>query len=196
LTIVRIEWKLEFPKYIKHPQKMSTSTDLRVVVTGHTQDGTSIFTSDTTVQPAHPFGPAAPSFAVLGTQASVPASNNQQSPEPDHLLAGGSPLPRCPPAGVLFSVVTYPPGFSAPAAHRTATRDYGVVVAGEIVLELDGEKQETTLRQGDFLIQGGANHCWRNRSDRDCRVAFVMVSADAVTTAAREELEDTVFGKE
>lgn len=174
---------------------MSSSTDLRVVVTGHTQAGTSIFTSDTAVQPAYPFGPAAPSFAVLDAQAAVPASNNQQSPEPD-LLAGGSPLPRCPPAGVLFSVVTYPPGFSAPAAHRTATRDYGVVVAGEIVLELDGEKQETTLRQGDFLIQGGANHCWKNRSDRDCRVAFVMVGADTVTTAAGEELEDTVFRKE
>ncbi|KAF3026743.1 hypothetical protein E8E14_014794 [Neopestalotiopsis sp. 37M] len=180
---------------------MSSSTDLRVVVTGHTQDGTSIFTSDTTVQPAHPFGPAAPSFAVLDAQAAVPASNNQQqSPEPDLLAGGSSPLPRCPPAGVLFSVVTYPPGFSAPAAHRTATRDYGVVVAGEIVLELDdgggGEKRETTLRQGDFLIQGGANHCWRNRSDRDCRVAFVMVGADAVTTAAGKELEDTVFRKE
>ncbi|ETS82914.1 hypothetical protein PFICI_04790 [Pestalotiopsis fici W106-1] len=175
----------------------SSSPDLRVVVTGHTQDGTSIFTSDTTVQPIHHFGPAGPSFAVLDAQSSVPASN--QTPGPD--LAGS--LPRCPPEGVLFSVVTYPPGFSAPAPHRTTTRDYGVVLAGEIVLELEGgggeegkqQGERKTLRQGDFLIQGGASHCWSNRSSEDCRVAFVMVGADKVRTAGGNELEETVFQK-
>ncbi|KAK6212705.1 hypothetical protein LQW54_004972 [Pestalotiopsis sp. IQ-011] len=153
---------------------MSPSPNLRVVTTGHTPSGSSIITSDTTVQPIRPFGPSGPSFAVLDSQSSVPASNN---PSPPPL--GSQDLPRCPPAGVLFSVATYPPGFSAPAAHRTLSRDYGVVVDGEIVLTLD-DGRETTLRRGDFLVQGGTDHRWSNRGEADCRVAFVMVGADEV----------------
>ncbi|KAI4602475.1 hypothetical protein KJ359_009719 [Pestalotiopsis sp. 9143b] len=153
---------------------MSSPPNLRVVTTGHTPSGSSITTSDATIQPIHPFGPSGPSFAVLDTQPAVPASNNPSPPPPS-----SQDLPRCPPAGVLFSVATYPPGFSAPSAHRTLTRDYGVVVDGEIVLTLD-DGQETTLRRGDFLVQGGTDHRWSNRGEVDCRVAFVMVGADEV----------------
>ncbi|KAI0158542.1 hypothetical protein BJ166DRAFT_306650 [Pestalotiopsis sp. NC0098] len=166
-----------------------SAPNLRVVTTGHTTSGSSIITSDTTVQPTQHFGPSGPSFAVLDAQSSVPASNHP--PSPSHLKDLNASLPRCPPAGVLFSVATYPPGFSAPAAHRTPSRDYGVVVDGEIVLTLD-EGQETTLRRGDFLVQGGTNHRWSNRGEADCRVAFVMVGADQVGTVGGEEMGEAV----
>ena len=62
-----------------------------------------------------------------------------------------------------------------PGMHRTDTVDYAVVVSGEIWAVMD--EGETLLRAGDCLVQRGTSHAWSNRSDRPCRVAFVLVSA-------------------
>ena len=68
-------------------------------------------------------------------------------------------------------------GAGAPARHammhRTETIDYGIVLDGEIVLVLD--EGEVTARAGDIVIQRGTNHGWANRSDRTCRIAFVLI---------------------
>jgi uncharacterized cupin superfamily protein len=57
--------------------------------------------------------------------------------------------------------------------HRTETIDYGIVLDGEIVLIMD--EGETTVRAGDIVIQRGTNHGWANRSNRPCRVCFVLI---------------------
>ena len=57
--------------------------------------------------------------------------------------------------------------------HRTETVDYGIVLEGEVVLIMD--EGETTVRAGDIVIQRGTNHGWANRSDRNCRIAFVLI---------------------
>ncbi|HSG55210.1 MAG TPA: cupin domain-containing protein [Paracoccaceae bacterium] len=57
--------------------------------------------------------------------------------------------------------------------HRTETIDYGIVLEGEIVLLLD--KGETTVRAGEIVIQRGTNHGWANRSDRNCRIVFILI---------------------
>ena len=62
--------------------------------------------------------------------------------------------------------------------HRTETIDYGIVLDGEIVLILD--EGETTVRAGDIVIQRGTNHGWANRSDRMCRVAFILIDGKFV----------------
>ena len=62
--------------------------------------------------------------------------------------------------------------------HRTETIDYGIVLEGEIVLILDEE--ETVCRQGDIVIQRGTNHGWANRSDRNCRIAFILIDGEFV----------------
>lgn len=36
---------------------------------------------------------------------------------------------------------------------------------------------EAVMRAGDVLIQRGTNHSWANRSDRPCRMAFILVDA-------------------
>jgi uncharacterized cupin superfamily protein len=51
--------------------------------------------------------------------------------------------------------------------------DYGVVIEGEIVLVLDDS--EVNLKPGSVVIQRGTNHAWANRSDRICRMLFVLV---------------------
>jgi quercetin dioxygenase-like cupin family protein len=57
--------------------------------------------------------------------------------------------------------------------HRTETVDYGIVLEGELVLILD--EGETVCRPGDIIIQRGTNHGWANRSDRNCRIAFILI---------------------
>lgn len=60
-----------------------------------------------------------------------------------------------------------------PLMHRTETVDYGVVIEGEIVLVLDDS--EVALKPGGVVIQRGTNHAWANRSDKPCRMLFVLV---------------------
>jgi uncharacterized cupin superfamily protein len=57
--------------------------------------------------------------------------------------------------------------------HRTATVDYGIVIEGEMTLILDDS--EVTLPQGTVVIQRGTNHAWANRSDRPCRMLFILM---------------------
>lgn len=57
--------------------------------------------------------------------------------------------------------------------HRTETVDYGIVLEGELTLIMD--VGETVVRAGDIVIQRGTNHGWANRSDRNCRIAFVLI---------------------
>ena len=74
------------------------------------------------------------------------------------------------------------PGFAAcfepdnPGMHRTDSIDYDLVMEGEIWLELDDGKQ-IHLKQGDVVVQGGGRHAWRNKSDSDAVMAFVLIGA-------------------
>jgi mannose-6-phosphate isomerase-like protein (cupin superfamily) len=67
-------------------------------------------------------------------------------------------------------------GPQAPGMHTTHTVDYGVVVSGEMHLELDDGKQ-VLLRPGDCVVQNGTRHAWRNLSDREAVMAFTVVGA-------------------
>ena len=59
--------------------------------------------------------------------------------------------------------------------HQTETIDFGVVLFGEIWLELDDG--EVHLKPGDCVVQRGTWHAWRNRSDRPCVMSFVLIDA-------------------
>ena len=58
--------------------------------------------------------------------------------------------------------------------HATDTVDVGFVHSGEIVLVQD-DGAEVLLRPGDVLVQNGAMHAWRNRSEEPCVVTFVVI---------------------
>jgi hypothetical protein len=64
--------------------------------------------------------------------------------------------------------------FEPDGMHTTPTVDYGIVLDGEIWLELD-EGRSTLLRQHDVVIQNGSRHAWRNKSDRNATLAFVLI---------------------
>jgi quercetin dioxygenase-like cupin family protein len=62
----------------------------------------------------------------------------------------------------------------APGMHTSDTIDYGIVVRGEMTLELD-DGQKVHLRQGDCVVQNGTRHRWRNPLPEPCLMAFVSV---------------------
>ncbi|KAJ7441672.1 hypothetical protein B0H11DRAFT_2292345 [Mycena galericulata] len=161
--------------------------DARLVVTGHSPDGTSIFTFDDVRKPFAPFGPAGSRFTNFHVSPTVPASNTAPYPELSAVL------PRCPPEGVLFCITDIPAGASAPM-HRTLSVDYAVVLSGEIVCSLDGG-DEKTIKTGEFMVQRGANHAWHNRTQEMCRILVVMVGTEKIVLADGKALEQTVFGK-
>lgn len=61
------------------------------------------------------------------------------------------------------------------AWHKTDTTEFICILEGEITCVL--EKEEVTLRQGDFMVQRGTNHGWVNRGDVPCLIACTMISA-------------------
>lgn len=91
-----------------------------------------------------------------------------------------------PPGGTRFLKITYPPGFGASdpdddasrfarlLMHRTATVDYGVLLAGELTLVLE-DASESTLQAGDVIVQNGVVHGWRNRGPDTAVAVFVLV---------------------
>ncbi|MFV0934158.1 cupin domain-containing protein [Pseudomonas jessenii] len=87
----------------------------------------------------------------------------------DPVAAGEELCSRLPGLGECFEADH--PGF-----HRTDTVDYGVVLEGEITLELD-EGRTRQLKQGDLVVQMGTRHAWRNTSNKPARLLFVLVGA-------------------
>ena len=63
-----------------------------------------------------------------------------------------------------------------PGMHTTDTVDYGIVLDGEVWLELDDGKQ-VHLKPHDVVIQNGTRHAWRNKGDKPVKIAFVLIGA-------------------
>jgi quercetin dioxygenase-like cupin family protein len=61
--------------------------------------------------------------------------------------------------------------------HTTPTVDYGVVLQGEIVLDLDNG-ETTELGAGDVIVQNGVRHAWRNPTTEPATVFFVLMGSE------------------
>ena len=157
---------------------------MKRVVTGHDAQGRSVFVIEDVPQPLVLEKAGGLRLTELWA---TPNETRERRIEPD-------------PGGTVFRVIDYPPdserlksidpeahfasmGAQAaprekrrhPGMHRTRTLDYAIVLSGEIYAVLD--EGEVLLKAGDVLVQRGTNHAWSNRTDRPCRVAFVLVDA-------------------
>ena len=168
----------------------------RRIVTGHDADGQSVVLSDgaaPAVQVIEAFGGM--SVTELWRTDESPASNaGNDDPAGKEKSLEPSPL------GSKFRVVEYPPdsvrfagagreaGFAEiggrqamvegdrhPGMHKTATIDYAIVLTGEIWAVMD--EGEALMKPGDVLIQRGTSHAWSNRTDKPCRVDFILIDA-------------------
>lgn len=145
------------------------SIPIRRIVTGHAEDGKAIFTIDKEIETiVIPTGDAA--MATIWTTANVPADCNDQTD--GRIRDAGTTLK----GGSVIRVVDMLPGASSPI-HRSASIDYGIVMSGEIELELD-DKIFKTVGIGGIIIQNGTIHKWRNPSSSEiCRIIFVLTEA-------------------
>ena len=110
--------------------------------------------------------------AVGGTQLMIvrfPPDTVMQSPSFDPAAADSENRAWLPGLGERFESHT-------PGMHTTDTIDYGIVLSGEIWLELD-DGLTCHLRPHDVIIQNGTRHAWRNKSDREASLAFVLIGA-------------------
>jgi quercetin dioxygenase-like cupin family protein len=140
------------------------------LVTGHDANGRAVFKSeDVTPTKMVPSGDAA--FLLVWTTDTVPADNNDETDGRDR--DAGLTLNQ----GSVIRIVDMLPGKQSPM-HRTNSIDYGIVIEGEIELELD-DGAKRTVRQGGIIVQRGTNHLWRNTSDTVCRIAFILIEAPA-----------------
>ncbi|GGB94705.1 hypothetical protein GCM10011494_11480 [Novosphingobium endophyticum] len=138
------------------------------VVTGHDARGLAVFKSED-VEPTRmiPSGDAA--FLLVWTTEKVPVDNNDETD--GRLREAGLTLNE----GSVIRIVDMLPGRSSPM-HRTNSIDYGIVLSGEIELELDSGEVRT-VREGGVIVQRGTNHLWRNATDKPCRIAFILIEA-------------------
>jgi len=152
-------------------------TDIRRVVTGHDQDGTAHIMIDDR-RKAVDVGRKDAEFALVWTTPTVPADNNDDTDgatrEAGLTLRGGS----------VIRVVDLAPGCTSPM-HRSNSIDYGILLSGELELELEGGAV-TRLAPGDIIVQRGTNHLWRNPAQTEwCRILFVLIEAVPIQIGGR-----------
>jgi quercetin dioxygenase-like cupin family protein len=151
---------------------------IRRVVTGHDDNGRSVFRSDEICTPM-PVAAGVANFALIWTTQTVPADNNTDEQgaqrEAGLTLNGGS----------VIRVVDFAPGGCSPM-HRSFSIDYGLVLAGQVDLQLDsGEIKH--LHVGDIVVQRGTNHLWLNGSSEQwARMAFILIEAKPVSVDGKE----------
>lgn len=172
----------------------------RRVVTGVDANGKSVFVNDAELDVTTLTLLPGTAISEVWASALVPTGRTS-------IASPGMATYFPPPGGVRYGLWTFPPeegagvlpdgvdigaalgeleatlpGLSAhmepdsPGMHTTQTVDVGLVLSGEIDLELD-DGAFTHLSAGDFVIQNGTRHAWRNRSGAPTTMAFVLIGA-------------------
>jgi len=164
---------------------------VRRIVTGVNSAGRSVIVSD---------GPTpnrfktsyAPSYVQIPWATGAGAAIGDDPSPPGHQFGIHSP------GGSILRIVDFPPDHTYDLAglkafldenqvrdkgnprhawfHKTHSLDYALCLQGEIYAMMD--EGETLMRAGDVLIQRATNHSWSNRSDKPCRMAFVLLALD------------------
>ena len=137
---------------------------VRRVVTGHSAEGKSVVAIDEVTSGER--------FTVVWTTDSSPANN--MDPRDGAAREVGLVQPN----GSVFRIGELPPGAHS-AMHRTHSVDYGIVLEGEIDMEVD-DGETVHLKAGDVVVQRGTIHAWINRSEKPCRMAWILVHAGPV----------------
>jgi hypothetical protein len=182
-----------------HPDRSGVPVAIHRVVTGHAPDGSSVVAMQSapprTDEFKHIPGMVSRLVWSTGPVPALPFAGADPTPAVTNFVPG--------PGETRFLIVTFPPdavfgaaSFDVEAAirenlavspglaerfepdgmHTTPTVDYAIVLDGEIWLELD-QGRSTLLRQHDVVIQNGSRHAWRNKSDRNATLAFVLIGA-------------------
>ncbi|KAL9613017.1 MAG: hypothetical protein Q9167_002407 [Letrouitia subvulpina] len=191
-----------------NPDQLSPFPGVQRLITTHDDSGLATFHSTTPGQWKHLT--EAMAFNVIYTSSVTPPDLNADADIHAHesLMSSGK-LGLVNPHGSVCRMVDFAPltpeSKMQPVMHRTQSLDYGIVVAGEIQLELDsGEKR--IMRVGDVAVQRGTMHAWRNTSSTEwARMVFVLIESERVNVGGKqlgtdlegapEELRDGLKGE-
>jgi mannose-6-phosphate isomerase-like protein (cupin superfamily) len=174
--------------------------DVRRVVTGHDADGKAVFVADGDESPVTlSLIPGMEFHRLWGSDTTVSFPDDGSRPEAVKYFP--------PVGGFRFGLFTIPPDDGAgvpedldivaalaefeerlpgmaeylepdnPGMHTTATVDYGVVVSGDPIMELD-DGATVTLHPGDTYIQNGTRHRWSNAGEVPAVIAVTLIGAD------------------
>ena len=166
------------------PDEKIQGMKVRTVVTGHDAKGRAVFVRDEQVD-----GTPIPGIGELTFlwNADEPATYPNAGNNP----AAPGVFPTV--GGIRYIIGRYSPGVIAPEPtpemhledgdepggandgfHRTDTTDFGVLLSGNIVAELD-DGAEVLLSPGDVLVQNGTRHRWRVVGDAPATmIAFII----------------------
>ena len=139
---------------------------IRRVVTGHNEKGESRvkWDSDMETQPRR----QGLEQAVLWATDSLPVQPTDEDPADWDF---GISLDN----GSVLRIVRYDTDVGE-NWHCTDTLDYGIVLSGELWLQL--EEEEVLLKAGDVVVQRGTTHSWQNRGSEPCIIAFILIATD------------------
>lgn len=171
---------------------------VRLVVTGHSEQGEAVFVDDGYVEPT---------TVALSTTQYHELWRADSAPQFPNCGENGPKTTFFPaPGGYRFFLLTIPPGdghanlegvdvaaglrelqeklpgvletneFDNPGMHTTDTVDMEIMLSGEVVLELDNGV-ERTLHTGDVNIQNGTRHRWHNRGTEPATMAVFIIGA-------------------
>jgi mannose-6-phosphate isomerase-like protein (cupin superfamily) len=173
--------------------------DARRVVTGHDTAGKAVFVSDEMVEPVTlALLPGSEFHQLWGSDETAKFPDDGSRPAaPRYFPAvggfrfgfftvapdggAGAPADLDLPAA-LAEFESKLPGMAEhleiddPGMHTTATIDFGVVLSGAAVLELDNGAK-VTLGVGDTYVQNGTRHRWSNPGTEPAVLAVALIGA-------------------
>lgn len=152
------------------------SDSFRRIVTAHDAEGLSVIRSDDVLTPSLiDSGDAA--FQLVWTTPTVPVDLNAD-------IDGPIPAGKTLNGGSVIRIVDMLPGKASPM-HRSYSIDYGIVMSGNLELELDGG-EVVALSAGDVVVQRATNHLWRNPSSGTvCRIAFILIESTPIEVGGK-----------
>jgi quercetin dioxygenase-like cupin family protein len=163
--------------------------DTMVHVTGHSLTGKSVVQSSTVEAPKSYDGKRV-SHSLLYSTAEFPADlNNDKDVRLHGELKASGKLNIVNPGGTIIRIVNFAPRHFS-MMHRTQSLDYGMVLEGEVIMELD-DGSKTLMRKGDLAVQRATMHTWINNSDTEwARMLFVLQDCKPLTVAGQRLKED------
>ena len=183
----------------------ASPSPFRRVVTGHSSTGKAIVTNDDVLYPVNFFDPSSLASStdfgltlLFRSEAEASSTDDSKTIAGRGSIAISNTVPfRDPyktamqivePGHVNWRLLDLPPHSTAPL-HRTTSVDLGVVLKGEVVLELD-DGVERILKEHDSVVQRGTIHAWHNRTDSIVRMMFIILPSDAVISHDGQALDD------
>ena len=127
---------------------------------------------------------------VAYTTSKMPVDLNEEIDIKQHeeIMASGK-LGLVNPNGTVCRFVDFAPGNTG-LMHRTQSLDYGVVLEGDVIMELDDDSR-TLMTRGDVAVQRATQHSWKNPSETEwARMLFVLQDCKPLMIGGERFRED------